>query len=295
MRFSIILPRPDEPDAGPESLIAAAHAVEAAGLDACSLTDHPFPVVDETRTGHHALDPFVALAFIAQATTRLRLHTNIVVLPYRNPFIVAKAASTLDHLSGGRLILGVGAGYLRPEFAALGVDFDRRNELTEEGVRGLTAAWTGAEVNLSGENWAAAGNSMLPRPASAPHPPIWMGGNSRRAIERAVELCQGWSPYDVPWPRSRDTGTRSIGSNDDLRRRIAEFRRVLEERGREDTLDLCFVRGRTDWLDGSRDQVLGELEELREMGLTWFALRLSASSSADFVEKVAAFGELVGR
>jgi alkanesulfonate monooxygenase SsuD/methylene tetrahydromethanopterin reductase-like flavin-dependent oxidoreductase (luciferase family) len=97
--------------------------VEDAGLDACAITDHPFPVLDDTRTGHHSLDPFAAAGAIAAATSRMMVHLNLVVLPYRSPFVVANAAATVDLLSGGRLILGIGAGYLRAEFAGLGVAF----------------------------------------------------------------------------------------------------------------------------------------------------------------------------
>src|SRR5438309_299293 len=110
-------------------------AAEAAGFDAVFVTDHPAPG-DKwlEHGGHHTLDPFVALAFAAAATTTLRLHTNLLVLAYRNPFLSAKAVATLDHLSGGRVILGIGAGYLEPEFDALGVAFDGRNDLTEEAI-----------------------------------------------------------------------------------------------------------------------------------------------------------------
>ena len=117
---------------------------EAAGFDAVFVTEHPFPSDRWLATGgHHALDPFVALSFVAAATTRLRLQTNLVVAAYRNPFMLAKAVSTLDALSGGRVILGLGAGYLEPEFEALGAPFDERNDLTDESITAMRAAWTG--------------------------------------------------------------------------------------------------------------------------------------------------------
>src|SRR5437667_8890425 len=123
MRFSVSLPA-DRIDRAPEfvtqvAIADIAHAAEAAGFDACFVTDHPFPPHRWLYGGgHHALDPFVALSFAAAATSRLRLQTHILVLPYRNPFLVAKAVLSLDVLSGGRVILGVAAGYLKGEFAA---------------------------------------------------------------------------------------------------------------------------------------------------------------------------------
>ena len=124
MKYSIALPT-DQVQQGAEfvstdAVAEMAQAIEAAGFAACHVTDHPFPPADWVRDGgHHTLDPLVTLAVVAAATTRLRLHTNVLVPAYRNPFIAAKGIATLDALSGGRVILGVAAGYLFPEFAAL--------------------------------------------------------------------------------------------------------------------------------------------------------------------------------
>ena len=141
------------------------------------------------------------------ATTSVRLFTNLCVVPYRNPFLVAKAALTLDVLSGGRLTLGVGAGYLEPEFRALGVDFEERNELLDEGLVAIKRAWTEDGVEMSGRHFEVRGHTMLPRPVQSPHPPIWVGGNSKRAIRRAVDLADGWTP--MPNPRALGARRRS--------------------------------------------------------------------------------------
>src|SRR5262245_27365287 len=135
MRFSVALPV-DRVDAPGEFQTGAAigeiaSAAERSGFDAVFVTDHPLPEAGWLAAGgHHAMDPFVALSFAAAATTRIRLQTNLCVLPYRNPFITAKSVATLDALSGGRVILGVGGGYLRPEFDALQAGFETRNERT---------------------------------------------------------------------------------------------------------------------------------------------------------------------
>ena len=145
MRFTFTHPmhsHPYNPELVTGSGIAAvAAAAEAAGFDGFGFTDHPAPTQRWLESGgHDALDPFVAMGYAAARTTTLRLIPNIVVLPYRNPFVVAKAGATLDLLSEGRFILGVGVGYLKREFAAVGVDFDERGHLFDEAlevIRGI--------------------------------------------------------------------------------------------------------------------------------------------------------------
>src|SRR3984957_7540164 len=118
-----------------DGIAKVAAAAEASGIHGFGFTDHPAPSQRWLESGgHDALDPFVAMGFAAARTTTLRLIPNIVVLPYRNPFIVAKAGATLDLLSGGRFTLAVGAGYLKGEFAALGVDHGERNDLFDEAL-----------------------------------------------------------------------------------------------------------------------------------------------------------------
>ena len=191
MRFSLGLPT-DRVELGAEfgsarAIREMAGAAEELGFGSVFVTEHPIPGDEWMATGgHHALDPFVALAVAASATETLRLHTNLVVVPYRNPFLLAKSAASLDSLSGGRLDLGLGAGYLEAEFRALGADFEHRNERTDEALELLDRIWTGESLTVSGAGFEATGNHALPRPAQQPRPPLWIGGNSRRAIRRAV-------------------------------------------------------------------------------------------------------------
>src|SRR3954469_11027840 len=125
-----------------ENLARFARAAEAAGFDGIAFTDHPAPSDRWLNAGgHDALDPFVAMGVAAAHTSTLRMIPNIVVLPYRNPFVVAKAGATLDLLSDGRFTLAVGAGYLKREFTALGVEFDERAALVEEALEVIRAIW----------------------------------------------------------------------------------------------------------------------------------------------------------
>ena len=133
-----------------------ARALEAAGFDAGYATEHPFPPDAWLASGgHHALDPFVSLGAAAAATERLRLHTNVLVLPYRNPFLAAKAIASLDVVSGGRAIVGVAAGYLEGEYQALGADFAARNDVADDALRAMKRAWSGASVRYEGCGYRA--------------------------------------------------------------------------------------------------------------------------------------------
>ena len=135
-----------------DGIATVAAAAEAAGIHGFGFTDHPAPSQRWLEAGgHDALDPFVAMGYAAARTTTLRLIPNIVVLPYRNPFVVAKSGATLDLLSGGRFTLAVGVGYLKREFAALGVDFEERAELFDEALDVIRAIWTTDDVDLRGQ------------------------------------------------------------------------------------------------------------------------------------------------
>ena len=177
MRFTVQLPTDKvaggEEFLSAEAIAAMARAAEEADFDACFVTDHPIP---EDRWlasgGHHALDPFVALSFAAAATRRIRVQTHVLVGAYRNPFLAAKAVASLDVLSGGRVIVGLAAGYLQAEFEALGVPFDERNELADEAIEVMRRAWSEDGIVHEGRHFRAGGNTALPRPLQE-RPPIW--------------------------------------------------------------------------------------------------------------------------
>lgn len=271
----------------PEEFVTAdavaeiARAAEDAGYGACFVTDHPAPDATWLDTGgHHALDPFVALSFAAAATSSLRLLTHVYVLAYRNPFLTAKGALSLDVLSGGRLILGAAAGYLRPEFGALGVDFDERNQLLEEAIDVIHRVWSGEDVSYQGHHFHARGVRMRPLPASRPHPPIWMGGNSRIAIRRAVERCDGWAPFPSAGI-SQATKTAEVSGLDDLRPRIHYARTYAEEVGRTSPLEICWAL---------RDQAgPADLKQLEEEGITWATVGFAAADRRSYIDALRRF------
>jgi probable F420-dependent oxidoreductase len=299
MRVSLGLPTHrvelfDEFCTGP-AIGEMAAAAEAAGFDAVFVTDHPAPG-DQwlEHGGHHTLDPFVALSFAAAATTTLRLHTNLLVLAYRNPFLSAKAVASLDAASGGRMILGVGAGYLETEFAALGVDFDERNDLADEAIVTMKSIWTGQSVASSGRHFDAPGNTTLPRPAQRPGPPIWVGGNSRRAIRRAVELCDGWSPMPNPAKFSKRRHTPALESVDDLRSGVEYAQAHAAAMGRDlSGFEVAFMPLALDMFSTelpTAAAVERSARELQDAGVTYLVTGVPGDTRAEVVANIERYG-----
>jgi probable F420-dependent oxidoreductase len=218
----------------------------------------------------------------------------VLVLPYRNPFLVAKAAASLDQLSGGRLILGVAAGYLKGEFAALGVDLAERNDLLDEGIAALRRAWAESGVTLEGRHFHARGNTMLPRPAQTPHPPIWVGGNSRRAIRRAVELGDGWLPFPSPAAAAPHLRTAALENVADLRVALDYAREHADRCSRSEPLEVCLTPFGLDMRSDAQTNLTrlrDGVPELATLGVTWLSLSLPAESRAAFCEQLARVGE----
>lgn len=277
---------------------AMAHALERANIDACCVTDHPAPSSEWLHAnGHDALDPFTALAFVAAESSRLQLQTNILVLPYRNPFLTAKAATSLQVLSGGRFILGVGSGYQKAEFEALGVDFHRRGRLTDDALETIREIWRGGKIVKKGLGFDAKGNE--PRPAPNPQPRIWIGGSSEKALLRAIKHGDGWCPFFAISRHSKlnqDSGIQSVA---DLQHKI-EF--ILEQRQRQQ-LDADFdvniaISSVDNFVNRSQheaDQFVEEIQQLANIGVTWVTLKLPHPNRAAYIENVHWFGDEIVR
>ena len=273
-----------------------AHALEAAGVDACCVTDHPAPSSDWLHAnGHDALDPFTALAFVAAASSRLLLQTNILVLPYRNPFITAKAATTLQVLSGGRFILGVGAGYQAAEFAALGVDFHQRGRLTDEALETIRSIWSGGVIVKKGVGFDAVGNE--PRPAPDPQPKIWIGGSSEKALLRAATYGDGWCPFFSLATHSQSNRDSGIQSLDDLQDKIGLIAERRQRQGLAADFDVNIAISSMDtFANRSRAEADRFIEDVRRMekaGVTWVTVKLPHPTRAAYVDDVQWFGEEV--
>jgi len=301
MKFTFTYPmhsHPYNPELVTGSGIATvAAAAEAAGFHGFGFTDHPAPTQKWLVSGgHDALDPFVAMGFAAARTATLRLIPNIVVLPYRNPFVVAKSGATLDLISGGRFTLGVGVGYLKREFTALGVDFDERGQLFDEALEVIRGIWTTDDFSYEGRHFTATGITAHPRPASRPHPPIWIGGNTAAARRRVTMHGDGWCPFPAQGmlaqtARTAEMNAETLGDGiDDLRRRLAAA-------GRDPSgIDVSFSNadGGSPGDDAfNADAYLGGVEKLAALGVTWLQVGLPGDSLAHVLETIERFGKTV--
>jgi probable F420-dependent oxidoreductase len=281
-----------------EGIIAVASAAESAGFHGFGFTDHPAPSQRWLESGgHDALDPFVSMGFAAAQTTTLRLIPNIVVLPYRNPFIVAKAGATLDLLSGGRFTLAVGAGYLKGEFAALGVDHAERNDLFDEALDVIKTIWTTNDVTFAGRHFSARGITSHPRPVTDPHPPIWIGGNSSQARQRVADRGQGWCPFPAPPGLAQTARTVALDTPEQLALAIDDLRRRLDTAGRDpSSIDIAFSNSAggdpaNDTFDA--DAHLTGLDRLAALGVTWTHVGLPGDSLGHALETLQRYGDNV--
>lgn len=225
-------------DAGP--LGEVARAAERAGFAGFSLSEHPAPGARWLGAGgHQTLDPFVSLGYAAALTERIRLITYLSVAPYRNPMLLAKAAATLDKLSGGRAVLGIGTGYLKGEFHAVGVDFEERNTLFDEALDVLPLHWKGEPFSYTGKHFSAREVQARPTPVQQPIP-IWIGGNSALSRRRVARAAQGWIPMSGGAELSTTARTPELGTIADLARKIADVRSAAADNGRTGHIDLVY-------------------------------------------------------
>ncbi|TCN53685.1 putative F420-dependent oxidoreductase [Rhodococcus sp. SMB37] len=274
---------------GDGSLGKAARLIEDAGFDGFSMSEHPYPDKDWLANGgHHAFDPFVSLSMAAEATKRIRLITYVMVAGYRSPYLGAKSASSLDVLSGGRLTLGMAAGYLKSEFDALGADFSRRGKLLDEAIAAMRATWAG--LDHEGSEFVVKNHVSLPLPTQEGGPPIWIGGNSKAAQRRAVESGDGWMPMAQNARTAEITRTPALESIDTLHSLITEQNKRRAELGKSD-IDVSFVPFEKDLLrtEGTSAfcaALAPRLDEYAGSGVTWITIEPTSRSYDDFVRDI---------
>ncbi|MFI9171979.1 LLM class F420-dependent oxidoreductase [Streptomyces lincolnensis] len=288
---STIYTEPWEAGAGPADLVEIARAADRAGFAYLASCDHvaiPRRLAPAMSTVWY--DPVATLAFLAGVTERVRLLSHVAVVGLRHPLLTAKQYATLDHLSGGRLILGVGAGHVREEFEALGVDFGRRGAVLDECVDALRAALGPEEFpEHHGKLYDFEGLGQRPRPAQE-RVPLWIGGSSPAAVRRAALKGDGWLPQGDP--------------RDRLPAQIAGLRRLRAEAGIERPLTVGAIAeplyvGEPAW-DVGRRTLAGRPRELAEslraysaMGVDQLQVRFRSRSRTELTDQIAAFGEQV--
>lgn len=207
MKYGFTLPGRG-PLATPDSLATLARRGEELGFDLVLFGDHivvprhivsTYPYTEGGEfpgsTSGVAMEQLTVLAFLAGQTRTIRLATSVIIVPHRNPLVAAKALATLDVLSKGRLVVGVGVGWMREEFEALGLPpFEERGAVTDEYIRAFKELWTSDNPTFAGQYCRFSDVTFLPKPVQKPHPPIWVGGESRRALRRTAQLANGWYP-----------------------------------------------------------------------------------------------------
>lgn len=271
-----------------ENLTELAVLVEQAGFAAAWFTEHPAPgQAWREAGGHDALDPFVGLALVAAATSTLRLLTYLTIVPYRNPFLLAKSVASLDVLSGGRVELGMGAGYMKTEFRALGVDFDTRNALFDQSLEAMKLAWTGEPVTFEGIGVSARQVTPFPASVQRPHPPLWFGGNSQLTLRRVVAHGAGWMPLPNPLSTARHLRSPPLETLDDLAVLLDRLHDLAAASGRTDPIDVMY------WLPTVHEpeemiRHVDLAQRARELGVNWFVVNGQGTTIGDarrFVER----------
>ncbi|MBT2525285.1 LLM class F420-dependent oxidoreductase [Streptomyces sp. ISL-99] len=276
-----------EAEAGPEGLVEVARAADRSGFAYIASCDHvaiPRRLADAMSTVWY--DPVATLSFLAAATERVRLLSHVAVVGLRHPLVSAKQYATLDHLSGGRLVLGVGAGHVREEFDALGADFDGRGGVLDETIDALRAALGPDEYpEFAGERYAFSGLGQRPRPAQE-RVPVWVGGSSPAAVRRAALRGDGWLPQGDP--------------RDRLPRQITRLRALREEAGIVAPLTVGAITeplyvGDAAWNVGRRT-VAGKPEAIAEslraygaMGVDQIQVRFRSRGRTELTDQMAAF------
>lgn len=283
---STVYAEPWEAHAGAEELATVVRAAEEAGFFYVAVCDHiAIPAERVGAMGEDWWDTVATLGWLAGITERLRLLSHVFVPAYRHPLQAAKAFSTLDVVSGGRVIMGVGAGHVVEEFEMLGLPFERRGELLDEAIDGLRAAFSDDYPSLPGPRWEVSDMGQHPRPVQEDGPPIWVGGSSTAAMRRAAIRGDGWLPQGPVTPETVDT-----------------LHRLREEAGRHDhEFDVGALAGpvyvgEPDWdlggpaIVGSPDKVAHILGKFAAMGVGQVQVRPRSRSVGELVDQIGRIG-----
>jgi probable F420-dependent oxidoreductase len=273
MQFGVALPHFSRL-ASREALVATVREVEALGYDSVWTTDHVLMAADQQEPYGTILEAATTLTYVAAITERVRLGTSVIVLPQREPVLVAKQAATLDVLSNGRLILGVGAGWNQREFGFLGASFHDRGRRLDEYIQALRVLWSEPDPHFAGEFVRFGEVSFQPRPIQPGGPPIWLGGGSRAALRRAATLCDGWhavgtsvDEFEAGMSTIRSlAGARQVLGS--VRLRTAVGRTLPEQRSASG--------GSQAQLSGSREEIVTSIQAYAAAGASELVLYFGA-------------------
>ncbi|MDP1907087.1 MAG: LLM class F420-dependent oxidoreductase [Hyphomicrobium sp.] len=294
--------------------MAVAQAAERAGFAFLSVNDHlvvpanldsayPYTAggVWSAAEHGHCFDQLATLAFLSGCTSRLRLLTSVMVVPHRPVLLAAKTLATIDVLSNGRLILGVGSGWMEEEFKLLGAPFADRGAATDEYLEAFKELWTAERPCYQGKHVRFENVIFSPKPIQSPNPPIWVGGESVAALRRTVKLGNGWYPGNNNQKSPFDTPVRFAAG-------IARLREMAEMAGRDPaSIEIgLIVQAPFDWAEaqtqdksarrmftGSSADMRADRDALAEIGVRQIALRLGGNTITEAVERIERFGAAV--
>ena len=278
-------------------------AIEEAGFDSVWVSDRTLFPADLARRypdmfgpgkaspeAQNVLEALATLSFVGGATRRVRLGVSVLVLPFRNPLLNAKMITTLDVLTGGRVIYGVGVGWMPEEFASMGAPYGKRGALTDEHIGIFKAACAQDVPVYQGKHFRTSGMVFFPRPVQKPHPPIWVGGNSRFALRRSVRLGNAWHGIRLS-PRKVEEHRQVLA-------------RICRAEGRDPrtvgvTLRHTLVLGEARYdgngdrlhLTGTTAQVRDDVRRYREAGLDYLVLSVDAPSTRETLDSVRRFAD----
>jgi probable F420-dependent oxidoreductase len=311
MRYGFYLPTRGQ-TASPEALETLVTRAEELGFTSVVIADHiVFPVTITSRYPYtvsgafpgqgDALDQLALMGFVAGKSRTLRLISSVMILPYRNPVVTAKMIATIDVLSRGRVTVGVGVGWLREEFLALGAPgFDRRGAVSDEYLRIFKTLWTQDPASYRGEFYRFDSVRCLPHPVQKPHPPIWVGGHSKAALRRVARLGDGWHP---------------VGANPavplrppELRASLDDLRRLTEAEGRDpSTLTISYKAPVYDPgqgadggaerrpFSGSQQAIADDVATFAGLGVSELIFDFRSESLAESLERMERFAPILRR
>lgn len=263
---------PWEAEAGGDELVEIARAADRLGYQHLTCSEHVVVPRDEAEVrGGTYWDPLATLSFLAAVTRRLRLLTHVLVLGYHHPLAIAKRYGTLDRLSHGRLVLGLGVGSLREEFELLDASFDDRGPRADDALRALRASLSSSEPAYDGAYHAFEGLVVEPH-AQQERLPLWVGGRTARSLRRAVELGDGWVPFGL---------------------RRGELATMLQAAEPPTGFEVVLGAGRPLDPRADPDGALGAVERSRAAGATLVNVTVSADSASHYVEQLETLAELV--
>ena len=301
------------PLAEPDLILKLAPKVEQLGYSSIFVTDHvvlpttsksvyPYQPSGQFPGGacQDYLEPLTLMSYLAAATKKIRLGTSVLIVPYRNPLVTAKMLATLDVLSGGRIILGCGVGWLQEEFAALGAPpFGERGKVTDEYIRLMRECWTKDRIEFRGTYYRVSDIVFLPKPVQKPAIPIWIGGHTEGALRRAGELGDGWHPIGLRPPallhppeyaekvkKIHAWAARAGRNPKQITLTLRAPMEVWPKRAKPPAGDRPLLRG-------TAEQVIADIRQYQALGVTHFVFDHTATDLKAIVANMERFAEEV--